>query len=386
MGFQTRSLRQQHNEKKAPCGFTTSDLAAYPRSYPRHARRVHPIHRLPYELLALVFILAAEDDVMVAVAVSHSCRAWRAVALQTPRLWTIIRIDQRERMWAERIRRAKSCALRIRIRLPPSASYYYSDAELVQRRMYFVLPFMARWRSLDITLSRYAPFLWNAALSECCSTRLKARVEVLETLRLVYPHNDDDSKEFFLFGGYAPRLRSVTLDGVRLLWMPTLFHNLTHLDYTHHGFTSGTKAIEDVLYMLLISCHLQELSLMFRRKHGSVLSASSSHPSLSVRTRIRLPLLTTLRFRVCTSDIPPELRHVASNLRTPALQSLSFVDAYPRRTAYPSTRMFFKHYSFPSTLESLRRDRGWCEPQSPGSCPCIEPHVRAACPTHDQHL
>lgn len=313
---------------------------------------------------------------MISVVASHTCRAWRAIALHTPRLWTHIDIDDRERMWATRIHRAKACPLHIRIRspVPRRRNPGMMSAEAVQRRMYFVLPYMHRWESLDVKFTKYAPLLWNAALSECCSARLRSRATILVDLTLIHPHNDD-SKEFLLFGGYAPGLRRVTLDGIHLLWHPSLFHNLTYLDYTHHGFTSGLQAVEDVVYMLQVSCHLQELSLMFRRKHSA--STSSSHPRVSVRRRIRLPHLITLRFKVNTSDIPMELRHVASLIRTPALQSLSFVDVRRRRVCYPGTPMFFQQYAFPNTLQSLRRDKGWCEDNVNV---CLEPHIFSVCP------
>ncbi|EJD35273.1 hypothetical protein AURDEDRAFT_93216, partial [Auricularia subglabra TFB-10046 SS5] len=61
---------------------------------------VHPIRRLPPEVLAEVFTACLSDEQLhslsaVPYPVSQVCRRWRSVALQTPRLWTYVSVNFR---------------------------------------------------------------------------------------------------------------------------------------------------------------------------------------------------------------------------------------------------------------------------------------------------
>ncbi|OBZ68890.1 hypothetical protein A0H81_11028 [Grifola frondosa] len=133
---------------------------------------------------------------------------------------------------------------------PARQSSHLNYYNLAQVCMHFAAPHIHRWRSLEIKFTHCTPFLWNAALSGCCGRTGAVEAPSLRELSLVYPDNDD-TKEFTLFNGHAPRLRRATLHGIRLAWLPSLFQNLTFLDYTHHGFTHGHAAASEVLYMLL---------------------------------------------------------------------------------------------------------------------------------------
>ena len=230
----------------------------------------HPITQLPSELLGHIFVLGSEDDTQFPIVVSHVCKIWRVIALHTPSLWRRISLDSRKLMWVERVRRAKVCTLDVEIRpqLVPvcrrTSRRSYLDARSVELYVHLVSPFIYRWRSLHIEFQHYAPYLWNAALSSCCAADDPRSVEAsnLEHLSLIHPLNDDP-KEFLLFGGYTPRLRSATLHGIRLMWLPSLFANLTSLDYTHHGFTCGSDAYLELYCMLQVCSKLQNLRLAF---------------------------------------------------------------------------------------------------------------------------
>jgi hypothetical protein len=132
--------------------------------------------------------------------------------------------------------------------------------------MGLVAPHIRRWRSLTIKFDQYSPFLWNAALSPCCASGGISSASVqawnLTELTLLHPRNDD-TKEFLLFGGIAPRLARATVAGIHLDWSPGLFANLVYLDYCHHGFTSGWECVAEVLNMLDVSRKLRELRIIF---------------------------------------------------------------------------------------------------------------------------
>ena len=106
--------------------------------------------------------------------------------------------------------------------------------------MQIVHPHLRRWRSLEILFLEYTPHLWKAALASCASPAV-----MLQDLSLVYRLNDDP-QEFLLFSGFTPRLRRVTIDGIRLAWLPSLFANLTFLYYTHDSSWKASRFINTV--------------------------------------------------------------------------------------------------------------------------------------------
>jgi hypothetical protein len=177
---------------------------------------------------------------------------------------------------------------------------------------------------------------------------------VLEDLRLVYRQNDDP-EAFTLFSGNAPKLQSATLAGIRLNWLPSLFANLTALDYTHHGFTVGHQGIQDVVDMLSVSSALIELQLAFPRKPNACLPGRTQ----PVRARVLLAQLQRLTFRVESSDIPYELAVISTLLLTPSLKALNLVDLTYSYSSFTSLKQFFYAYALPRSLERVSVEWGW---------------------------
>ncbi|KAF8158294.1 hypothetical protein B0H34DRAFT_708192 [Crassisporium funariophilum] len=318
----------------------------------------HPIYRLPVELISLIFVSGSEDDPDFAIVVSHVCRAWRHIALQTPSLWRRITLNTKEHMWRERIRRARACSLDIQLlpwSTPRTGVPRARELNLytVQWYMHIVLPYISRWRSLEIVFAEYAPYLWKATLASCV-----APATALQDLSLVYRLNDD-TEEFTLFSGSAPRLRRVTLDGIRLRWLPSLFANLRFLDYTHHGFTSGHQAVDDVISILTVSSRLSELRLLFPRGQKARLPPRRDY----VTKRIRLPYLTDLHLIVDGSDIPFELAHIVTLISTPRLSSLHLIDLRYAHHSFHSLKSFFYVYALPSALRFIHISHGWYDPR-----------------------
>jgi len=322
-------------------------------------KELHFIHRLPVEILAHVFVLGSEDDMMLPVTVSHVCRNWRQIAFHIPSLWRRITLTPKTDMWRERIYRARACTLDIQLldqitTRSGSPQRQHLDVHTVYWYMYLVTPLIPRWRSLQVDFSVPSPYLWNAALSGCCSNNRRAQALSLEDLSLVYRANED-SKEFCLFSGFAPRLQRVTLDGIRLTWLPSLFGNLSYLDYTHHSFTTGHQAVEDMVSMLEVSYGLVELKLLFPRKPNPYYP-SRPHP---VTRRVFLPSLANLHLRVEGPDIPFELAHLMTLIVTPSLASLQLVDLEQRPVSFPNLKSFFYVYPLPPSLQILHIEHGW---------------------------
>jgi hypothetical protein len=336
---------------------------------------MHFIQHLPVEILALVFVLGAERDTFFAVTVSHVCREWRKIALRTPSLWRRITLSPKERMWKERIRRAKACSLDIEL-LPVKARggldsrITLQDPYSIQWYMHMVLPYIAQWRSLEIAFPEYAPHLWKAALLRCCATR-GAYAPLLEELRLSYRANDDPHA-FTLFSASAPNLRSASLVGIRLNWLPSLFGNLTFLNYTHHGFTAGNQSVQDIVDMLHVSRRLVELNVAFPRKTTVRLPGRKQ----AVKTQVRLPWLQKLHLRVEGKDIPFELAQVAALLVTPSLTVLRLADPGRSNHSFASLKSFFYAYALPPSLRTLRIECGWYDPRMITPIAQSHPRVR----------
>lgn len=325
-------------------------------------RPIHFIHRLPVEILSHIFVMGSEDDMMLPIRVSHVCRVWREITFRTPSLWRRITLTPQTEMWRERIYRARECTLDIQLKSWVTSSSGFPrhqslDMYAVQWHIHLVAPFVRRWRSLEIVFTEYAPFLWNAALSGCCS-RSRDHAKNLEDLTLIFRANDD-TKEFCLFSGVAPKLRRVTLDGIRLTWLPSLFGNLVYLDYTHHGFTVGHQAVRDVMSMLEVCTRLVEFRILFPRKHIPV-HPTRYHP---VKRHVVLPFLTRLQLRVEGPDIPFELAHLMTLVLTPSLLSLRLIDAERHHQPFPSLKSFFYVYAIAPSLRLLRIEHGWYDPR-----------------------
>ncbi|KAF8195409.1 hypothetical protein BJ912DRAFT_956850 [Pholiota molesta] len=298
---------------------------------------IHPINELPVEILCLIFESGSEADTFFPVTISHVCRDWRQIALQTRSLW-------RHRIYPLDIQLLSSRQGHSGIRRSQDLNPY-----TVNWYMQIAQPYIHQWRSLRIHFSEYSPYLWKAALAGCNTS-----AHTLEELSLVYRHNDD-IQEFVPFDGYAPRLRRVTVDGIRLLWAPSLFANLTYLDYTHHGFTSGYQAVHDVTSILSVSSRLIELRILFPR--GQI--ARLPPPPDSVTMHIVLPHLKSLYLISNGSDIPFELAHFVTLVSTPSLTTLRLVDLMRSHHSFPSLKSFFYIYALPPTLRFVCIGHGW---------------------------
>lgn len=344
---------------------------------------VHPILRLPPELLVHVFALGSFDNVMFPILVSHVCHSWRAIVLHAHSLWRRVSLNPNSNvhMWKERIQRARLCTLDVVLASYPHARALY-DIDLVALQMHILAPHFSALRSLDIRFNSYAPYLWNAALGPFCRSTsylwehrspnpgdryFNGAVEApkLESLTLRYPQNDD-IKEFSLFGGFAPKLTRVTLEGVRLTWLPELFGNLSFLDYTHHGFTRGDEAVEEILSLLQVSSRIRELKLCICHRATTFQALHLRRPLIG-DDDIALPFLDSLSLRVDNedSDIPSELVTIVSRLFVPELKNLRLQDPCAAALGSP-TRYSRPFAALPASTDVICRHISLCNLMAEG--------------------
>lgn len=300
----------------------------------KESRRTHSVSSgqqipgslLPVELLLHIFYLGSLQDPEFPVTMSQVCSHWRRISIRSSRLWCYIRPDRRRYLCSRRIQRSKGFPLDIALDHPPiSMTSMQTTLADVHTRMHSVIPAIQQWRSLSIHFTGYIPYLWNAALSELCPKLPSptSHAPQLVRLSLIYPLNDD-TKEFLLFGGHAPKLRDVSLHGIRLRWTAPLFENLTHLDYNHHAFTFAHEAVAEVLVMLRVSYKLQSLTISFPGGRSREDDASFGWASQAY-TPISLGNLKLLVLRVVGDNIPREMTVLSSKLILPRLQRLRLV-------------------------------------------------------------
>ncbi|KAG1797768.1 uncharacterized protein HD556DRAFT_241395 [Suillus plorans] len=198
------------------------------------------------------------------VLISHVCHHWRVVALNTPSLWTEIDVSPLDSPPFERVQtfleRSKSLPIDIRIDCEPpdddeeEDSSGSEDSELGQsphsmtfsdldNLMSLLVPHISRWGSVEVAVACYKHmFIFLSAVSDPSITGAPQ----LEALQL-YHHEDAESltafaqpdlvQHFKLFGGVAPRLKSVALWGVHVDWCQEWLScgsNLLDLELAYH--------------------------------------------------------------------------------------------------------------------------------------------------------
>ncbi|KAG6876304.1 hypothetical protein C0993_004171 [Termitomyces sp. T159_Od127] len=215
------------------------------------------------------------------VLVSHVCRHWRAVAVETPALWTRLTFAEgapyeQSRAW---IQRAKGGPLDIDIdctfaedgdecgdgdeaeasSLSGSSMASSSSSSSshgcrcaahctahcpipdLGEILDIVVPLVAQWRSFDVTTGTWKDMhMLLSRLSACASAPL------LETLGLYHCDDNEDyetfrpaelREPFLIFHGNAPKLRDVLLWGVHLDWDRSLplLSDLRDLKLSYHA-------------------------------------------------------------------------------------------------------------------------------------------------------
>ncbi|THH08888.1 hypothetical protein EW145_g2395 [Phellinidium pouzarii] len=224
------------------------------------------------------------------VRMSHVCRRWRQVAINTPVLWTKLNFDEPApfNKSTEWILRSKLSPLDITIdiTLPDEISPLVNEAThllpVVGDRFHespkmtaikdeaahdiliilaLILPHVSHWRSFELSVSTYLHMRIALTFLQKCDADSGA--PLLETLSL-YCHDDNEDQEFehfvpeefqghhyLLFGGNIPKLSQVGLWGVHLDWnmfippyerataslqeLPSISTSLTDLELAYHA-------------------------------------------------------------------------------------------------------------------------------------------------------
>lgn len=219
------------------------------------------------------------------VTVSHVCKHWRGVALETPALWSEIDVET-GRHAAPSYRRASTYLSRTKeypLSISIEVNQWHSDDESVSseqsdylspetsaqlhRIMDLLLPYTRRWQDFKLTAGDY--FHFHAVLSRLCDAPPALLLESLELNHMddelepgpsLFPYPNHKTP-FVLFDNNTPRLRHVSLCGVHVDWRNTTFLKDLHsleLAYLSHDVR---PSFNDFFTILRSSLELRTLEL-----------------------------------------------------------------------------------------------------------------------------
>ncbi|KAI5989902.1 hypothetical protein EDD15DRAFT_2370199 [Pisolithus albus] len=334
--------------------------------------------------------------------ISQVCRHWRTVALETPSLWTRIKVSCMDRPPYERVNafldRSKSLPLEIYVDSespddlsddedPPAE---LSNADL-EKLFTLLVPHVPRWGSIDVHVTSYEDMYTFLKMLSDPSVPPASQLQVLR----LYHHEEFDghltsfpepdfSDHFTIFNGSAPRLQNVSLWGVHVDWTQSWLHspNLVELELAYHTpdvrpdwptFSAMLRAAAPTLEKLCL-----ESSGPSGSPHEWIVEPDTPEWNVDANSPILLPKLIQLEL----AFIPPlEVISLLRKLCMPSLKvlALNFDDGdYTDLVTYlarPTTTAATKAIGATSTIEQPRSLLGGLESLKIAGLRCSEQSV-----------
>ena len=224
------------------------------------------------------------------VTVSHVCKHWREVALETPALWSDIDLEtgkhaaQSYSRASTYLSRSKRHPLSICIDVEeqddgsdysdrPDHQTETTSAQL-QQFMDLLIPHTDRWRKFKLVAEGY--FYFHTVLNRLCDTPPASLLECLELHhfdedfepeRISFPHPSFKT-HFVLFDNHAPKLQHVSLYGVHIDWRKTTFlKDLHSLELAYHS-QDVRPSFDEFFTILRSSPELRTLDLCMSGPFG----------------------------------------------------------------------------------------------------------------------
>ncbi|KAF8166855.1 hypothetical protein BJ912DRAFT_934401 [Pholiota molesta] len=380
------------------------------RDIAKYRALVHPMRRLPVDLLREVFLHCIPTDhnailsrVEEPMSLTRVCSAWRAVALATPALWASLHITvplpisstelagsdvdpvwskaaaenamrMRTRMVQEWLLRSGACRLDISLHDQERLEYQLPNANY-EEFLKLIIPHSRRWRSM--TFNTIADSLIRVAALDA------EDVPALEDIAINVPyfmHTLPGVPDFPLLSWgdkpllSAPRLRRVTFSnlGENINTLPLHFRHLTHISlksgpgHNRNGHTSLAN-----ISLLLEKCHnLTSARLQIAYQHVPQSATPAGAPPQPICTRpIVLPHLVHLSLLTSEEHISsffamldaPQLRVLEYHNRVPGQGADDFIAFLSRvsetLTSVTTSAGMFSRSDFFAMLKATRRLR-----------------------------
>jgi hypothetical protein len=286
-----------------------------------HSVQLIPIHRFPTEILAAMFVRAAEVDdelswcetrptpTRAPDTISHVCHLWRAVSLRTPQLWT--HIDWCGTSAIERLPTIlERCGT---LSLDLCFCFKCTKTPATMTNLFdLILPFSRRWSNLTIHNNETLLF----------SSRLESIFDGsrLRSLKLRSCSPTVVSSLLRVASSKFQRLTKFSYRYLHLNGLPPPHDQLKNFDLTVLDLSGWGVVAASTLNTILQGCsQLQELSL-------SMSFVKLPTPSTQQVPEVRLPHLRSLRF-FDGFDVM-HFRSLLLSMRTPSLKSLDITAAW----------------------------------------------------------
>ncbi|KDQ07363.1 hypothetical protein BOTBODRAFT_611601 [Botryobasidium botryosum FD-172 SS1] len=239
------------DEEARAIGYIKARMEERLKEIGRRRNILAPIHRLPNEVLGIIFESVERGASPIffrnLLSVSHK---WRTIALDTPSLWTNLR-NLPTPILDVFIARSKQCPLEVsygRSRVP-------GDLSKLLQYVAHVSPYAHRWKTCKLL----GP---QRARAEILS-RLISPVPNMETLTISLYDMDsaaelDEATDPFdtIFAGSTPRLRELVLDGAFVPLSSPIYSGLTKLELGRIQYSSSDSV--RLLLHAFESCPLLE--------------------------------------------------------------------------------------------------------------------------------
>ena len=250
-----------------------------------------PIHRLPCELLTYIFTLGVfpseeEEDPLMLPTLMLVSRYWHDIAINSPVLWSKIRIGNHNSVEkaARMLARSKSVPLDISVDFNDRYHRQGSISVDLTRTMNLLAPSIRRWKSFHLSIPNRLQA--NTALSHCVSHAPMLRVF---TVHVFHSMQEDvvSQPPNSLFGGYTPVLETCSLKSLHLGWGHSILRNLQVIKFD--GYWNGADPSTITILGILQACPgVRELTLR------NLSDVSESRTTSSSSGVIHLPRLTKI--------------------------------------------------------------------------------------------
>ena len=250
-----------------------------------------PIHRLPCELLASVFAMGVfpseeEEDPLMLPTLMFVSRYWHEIAINTPTLWSKIRIGNHNSVEkaARMLARSKSVPLDVSIDFNDRYNRQGSVSDVLTRAMNLLAPTIRRWKSFHLSVPNRLQA--NTALSHCVAEAPMLRVF---TVHVFHSMQEDAVSQppNSLFGGSTPALGMCSLKSFHIGWGHSILRNLQVIKFD--GYWNGSDPSTAMILGILQGCSgIRELTLR------NLSDVSESRTTSSSADLICLPHLTKI--------------------------------------------------------------------------------------------
>ncbi|KAG8783152.1 hypothetical protein FRC20_005658 [Serendipita sp. 405] len=276
---------------------------------------LHPVRKLPLEVLAMIFTMAVKSighkPIKISFSLSQVCRTWRQAAIGHPSLWTSIFINLQKSVsdleWAMKILQKRTGVHPVSLELfrPSNCDDILLKTKMISSSCITVRSLTIRLHSIDNMNPGFGGILpdYRRHLSSLQELSLVVNI----TPKVTFDYGALDNFFYDSFDGQSPCIKRLSVQGTRYPYLPisSSLPTLTHLSI------SGSLYVQ--LLDILTGCpNLQEVTI------------EGAAEDNSAREDLNLPAGQKLShsIRSISVETGPLLDLVMDTVQMPHLQSL----------------------------------------------------------------